>query len=254
MRWRLVYLGERDQFECAAFSEAFIKARFDNLTPDTFYVFQPAESTVHYGRDGDLSKVKHKFCMEHGIKVVRYRHPNPDPMYFDKSSFLMYIIYRPSEIIPADVEMLRVQQGIVNALAVLGINAEIKRGGNDVLIDGKKVSGIANITYKDIQVSKFFLNADFDFEVAENSIVSKHDLRESVTTLKNKIGHNASPEEILGALRRGFEPILSAEFDMEYELTETEKAIVEGLRDKYTSEQWIKTGRWSPVKEYGRPK
>lgn len=252
MSWRLVYLGERDQFECAAFSEAFMKARFENLTPDTFYVFQPAESTVHYGRDGDPSKVKHKFCMEHGVKILRYRHPNRNPMYFDKSSFLMYIIYRPSEIIPAEVEMLRVQQGIVNALAVLGLEGEIKRGGNDVLIDGKKVAGIANITYEDIQVSKFFLNADFDYDLAENSIVSKHDLRESVATLKGKLGHDVSSAEVVDALKDGFESILDAEFEVEYELTESEKNIVEGLRDKYTSEIWIKTGRWSPVKDYGR--
>lgn len=254
MKWRLVYLGERDAFECASYSEVFKNARAGDIIPDSIFLYQYAEPTVHFGRGPGLGRVKHKFCEKNGIKVVRFNHPNQVAIFCDKSTFLGQIVYRPLVKIPADEEMVRIQQGVIDALAILGVEACIKKGTNDILMNGKKVAKVSNITYGDIQLSKILINADFNFELAEKSLVPKHDIREDIISLKAKLGREIAPAEMVDALRRGFEPILDAEFELVYEFTEAEKDVVAGLRDKFTSEMWIKAGKWSPVKDYWRPK
>ncbi len=255
MNWRLVYLGERDPHEVSSYNEAFAKAMKEGLITNSFYILRWSKPTVHVGRGGSFSDIKHDFRVEYGITEIRGSPNAPKHMFLDKCQFFLVFIYRSIEEPSNKEEMTRFQNGIVNTLDILGIKATLKKGGNDILIDGKKVSGIALSKYGELRTVRITLICDFDFDIAENAIVSEKDLRKSIITLNSKLGREITSEEMINALKTGFEPILEAEFgDVEYDLTDVEKSIVSGLREKYTSEEWIKRGKWSPVKDYWRPK
>lgn len=254
VKWRLVYLGERDSYECASYTEAFGEARAADLIPNSLYIFHYKEPTVHYGRGAGRGKVKHNFCVEHGIKIVRSNNLSPNPFFCDKSMPVICIVYRSPEECTEGGEMLRCQKGIVNTLAALGLKTEIKRGGNDVLKDGKRIAGGVVSSYKGIWETKFTLLNAPDFSVVVKTMVCKHDPWKSDTTLKVELGSEPSPSDIVKAFKEGFQPVYNAQFgDVEYDLTEIEKSIVVGLREKYTSNEWIRLGKWSPVKDYWRP-
>ena len=74
-----------------------------------------------------------------------------------------------------------------------------------------------------------------------------------MTRLKAELGREVAFNEIVSALRRGFEDVLQVEFEVSNSLTEAEERILEDLRVKYHSEEWLKYGKWSPVKDYWRP-
>jgi len=252
MTWRFIYLGERHPYEVSSYSEAFKKARAANLVPDTMYIFQYGEPTVHYGTSPNTFRIKRKFCEENKIFLARANHGSI-PTYWDKASLYVFIVYRLSEEPVHSEELLRCQRGIVNALAELGLKAKIKEGWNDVLLNGKKVASIGSkLFYKGVQVSRFAIFLDFDFDTAEKAVIPKQEMRGYMTSLNAELGREVSPQEVVDALKVGFGSILDVAFQVEYELTEGERDLVDGLREKYSSEKWIKTGRWSPVKEYER--
>lgn len=255
MTWRLVYLGERDPYECASYIEAFPTAMKRNLITNTLNIHKWSKPTVFTGRGGSFGDAKQDFRVSSGMVLARGVQDVSHHFFLDKSQFLINIIYRSLEEISRREETTKIQRGIVNTLGVLGLTAVLKEGGNDVLIEGKKVSSVAPpLRDGDVRVIRFNLINDFDFDTVERAIVAKHNMRETMTTLKAKLGREITSEELIDALRLGFEPVLDAEFgDVEYELADAVKEIVAGLRKKYTSEQWIKTGRWSPVKDYWRP-
>lgn len=255
MNWRMVYLGERDAYEAISYFEAFKISMERGLNPNTLYLYGFSEPTVFFGKGRAVNTVKLDSCRRQGIKTVRGGIGGENALYFDRSAtYLGILLYRTAEETPADIEMTRCQRGLINALSLLGLKAEPKKDGNDVLVDGKKICTIATHAYKSIQMNIFGVSADFNFEMADKVIVPKSDMRKSITTLKEKLGHVVSPEAIIMALKAGFEPVFKTEFEVSYELNEAEKKIVAELRKKYTSEEWTRRGKWSPIKDYWRPK
>ncbi|MDR3207966.1 MAG: hypothetical protein LBT60_06495, partial [Oscillospiraceae bacterium] len=145
----------------------------------------------------------------------------------------------------ADVKALgrtQAAQPIADALADMGVPAQLE-GRNDITVEGKKISGLAQHLKKDALCTHGSLLYDADLDTLtrvlkpdEEKIRSKAvpSLRARVTNLKPYVG--LSLPDFLSALRRA----LFARFDMtEYACTPEDLSGIETIRRaKYANPDW----------------
>ena len=147
---------------------------------------------------------------------------------------------------------LKAADGLVNALLEFGLKGEFK-GKNDVVVNGKKISGNAQTGRWGAKVQHGTLLLDFDIETAarvlkipiekvEDKGIKAKDMHgmieERVTTMKKELSKDVDAEEVNGALKRGFAKALDVEFT-EVSLTGEEKVIRDEMISKYESPDWV---------------
>jgi len=249
MGWKIISLGEQNPYNIVSYAEAFKIARERVISPNTLVLSRFDRPCAV----GNYAKTKTGFCEASDITIIRTFTRSKNAMYCNRSEFLNYACYYPTkemmqeEIFPWWLKI------ISKTLCELGLDAVPKKGGNDVLIHGKKVCSMSSHSHGEVQLIGFNLIMNFDYDTAEKAIVPKNDLRETVTGVNAEAGREVTDDEVVAAFKKLFEEEFGEEVEVVYELTEAEREIVDGLGEKYRSEQWIKTERWSPVKDYGRP-
>lgn len=103
-----------------------------------FFIWQVAP-TVIFGRNQDMNaEVNVPYCREHGIAMYR-RKSGGGCVFADKGNIMISYIRHCTDVAELFSEYLEKLAGFLRSL---GINAEVS-GRNDVLVDGKKVSGNA---------------------------------------------------------------------------------------------------------------
>lgn len=103
-----------------------------------FFIWQ-VNPTVIFGRNQDMdAEVDVPYCREKGIAMYR-RKSGGGCVYADKGNIMISYIRRCSDVSLLFSEFLEALAGFLRSL---GINAEVS-GRNDVLVDGRKVSGNA---------------------------------------------------------------------------------------------------------------
>ena len=113
-------------------------ARQLNDGDDLFFLWQ-VEPTVIFGRNQVIeNEVNLPYCREHGIQFYR-RKSGGGCVYADRSNVMMSYITRSDEV---TVTFSRYMEMVCKMLAKLGLPATSTQN-NDVLIDGRKVSGNA---------------------------------------------------------------------------------------------------------------
>jgi lipoyltransferase/lipoate-protein ligase len=132
---------------------------------EAFFVWR-VNPTVIIGRNQDLeAEVNMDYCREHGVEVVR-RKSGGGCVYSDKGNIMIsYISGRGdvSEVFERYLDML------TSCLQSLGLPA-CKSGRNDVLVDGRKVSGNAFHMLPDRSIVHGTLLYSTDFDALETAI------------------------------------------------------------------------------------
>lgn len=254
--WRLVNLDERDPYFISSIQEMLRKAMGRGIIPNSIVPARFSKSTAMVGRGSPINRVLNReYCDRQGITIVR---GDPAPAgisnYFDGSQLLCSFVWKPAEKTSYNDVLVLFQEGIVRATEVLGLKSSIEEGGNDVFVGARKIGGVGVYGDGETWTGGISLLTSFDFDVAERATVPKHDMRSMMTTLNAEAGRQVPLEEVISALKEGFESVLEVEFVVSGDLTDEEKKIINRLSEKYHSEEWIKTGKWSPVKDYWRPK
>lgn len=106
---------------------------------DFFFLWQNAPSVIVGKNQNTAEEVNQSFIDEHGVKVAR-RVSGGGAVYHDLGNLNFTFVINVDD--PKKVNFKKFTQPIVDALASMGVQAEIS-GRNDVLIDGLKVSGLA---------------------------------------------------------------------------------------------------------------
>jgi lipoate-protein ligase A len=130
--------------------------------------------------------------------------------------------------------------GIVKALSVLGLEAEFKPI-NDVLVNGKKISGSAQMRKWDVVLQHGTLIVDADFGLMFRVLRTKKKkvkTQEGMTSLAKELGRVPSMDEVKAAIVKGF----SRQFNVEVVkgvLTHFEKSTIDRLiEEKYGREEY----------------
>ena len=113
-------------------------ARHLNEGDDCFFLWQ-VEPSVIFGRNQDIeAKVNLDYCLTHGIQLYR-RKSGGGCVYADMNNVMMSYITRDEHV---GFTFNRYMTLVTSMLAELGLQATSTQN-NDVLIDGRKVSGNA---------------------------------------------------------------------------------------------------------------
>lgn len=105
---------------------------------EAFFVWRVAPSVI-IGRNQVLeNEVNSGYCNEHGVEVFR-RKSGGGCVYSDMGNIMISYVSRRGEVSEVFDRYL---SGLAEALRSLGLDAQ-KSGRNDILVDGRKVSGNA---------------------------------------------------------------------------------------------------------------
>jgi lipoate-protein ligase A len=143
MKWRVIGPERRRGFMNLALEEACMEAAGAGKVPPTIFFYEwerPAVIIGHFQKLHD--EVDEEECKKHGVDIIR-RITGGGAMYQDNEAMTFGVI-APQNLLPIDINQayMHVCSRIVDALALLGIEAEFKPI-NDIVIAGKKVSGSA---------------------------------------------------------------------------------------------------------------
>ena len=132
---------------------------------DSFFVWR-VSPTVIIGRNQDLeAEVNLGYCREHGVKVVR-RKSGGGCVYSDMGNIMISYVSRRGDVSEIFDRYL---SALTACLRSLGLNAD-KSGRNDILVEGRKVSGNAFHQLPDRSIVHGTLLYDTDFEALEEAI------------------------------------------------------------------------------------
>lgn len=244
--WRLVDTGAASGPLTAALDEAIAGARSRDEVPDTlhFYARRPPAVTIGYS----LSAREHvdlEYCRARGIDVVR-RLSGGGAIYTDERQ-LVYSLTTKS-LLPSSVEAsLRVVcMGLADGISRLGAHARFSPV-NDVLVNGKKVSGSAQMRKWGVVLTHGTVIVDADFGEMFRALrvpgakLERHSLRrpeDRVTSLRAELGRLPSMDEVRRAVREGFEQTLGVGFKEERATASELEMAVELVARRYGRDEW----------------
>jgi len=249
MSFRLLNLGKIDSFDTQAIYEAVGLAKSSGVISDTIIFCYPSYPIVCIGYHQSLEKdVDLRFCKEHGIPIVRRILGGGAVLLDGNQLFYQIIVARDNPLIPVSVEeayevLLR---GPVEAYRELGIPAEY-RAVNDIQVHGRKISGNGATILDDTLILTGNIILDFNYKLMGKTLKVPSEkfrdkivktMEEWVTTANKELGRTVNIEEATKALKTGFEKALGITFRYE-KLTKKEKDLLEIVRTKYHSQEWL---------------
>ena len=209
-------------------------ARHLNDGDDLFFLWQ-VEPTVIFGRNQVIeNEVNIPYCKEHSIQFFR-RKSGGGCVYADCSNVMMSYITRSDEV---QKTFSRYMEMVCQMLRELGLSATSTEN-NDILIDGRKVSGNAFYHIPGHSIVHGTLLFDTDMEHMINAItpqqtkLDKHgveSVRQRITLLK---------EHTDLSIEAFKEHAVSKLCDKELELTDLDIKNIEALEETYLKPEFI---------------
>ncbi|QEO61554.1 lipoate--protein ligase [Bacillus altitudinis] len=205
-----------------------------------FYINQP--SIIIGKNQNTIEEINTKYVEDNGIKVVR-RLSGGGAVYHDKGNLNFSFITKDDG--DSFHNFKKFTEPVIKALEKLGVKAELS-GRNDIMADGRKISGNAQFATRGRIFSHGTLLFDSEIEhvvsalnVKKEKIESKgiKSIRSRVANISELMGQKMTTEEFRKIL-------LSYIFDTngdvpEYQLTEKDwEKIHEISRDRYQKWEW----------------
>lgn len=163
--------------------EEFVAKSVDE---EAFFVWRVAP-TVIIGRNQVLeAEVNLDYCRRNGVKIVR-RKSGGGCVYADRDNIMISYVSRRGDV--AEI-FERYLSALTSCLCSLGLKAE-KLGRNDILVEGRKVSGNAFHQLPDRSIVHGTLLYNTDFDALEEAIrppVEKL-LRHGVASVRQRVGN-----------------------------------------------------------------
>lgn len=224
---------------------AFEEYLFKNLPENEEYVFLWINSpAIIVGKNQNtIEEINQHFVLEKDIKVVR-RVTGGGAVYHDFGNLNFSIIKNVEGNEKIDFSVINIP--IVKALEKFGINAELS-GRNDLTVEGKKISGIAQSLHKRKVLNHGTILYDTDLSVLSQALNVKQDKIESkgvksvksrVTNIKPYMKKNIDIMEFKEILLKYIFDYLNEPFE-EYKLSDEHLENIDRLcKNKYNTWEW----------------
>lgn len=225
-----------------AFNLALEEYVFEKMPRDReYFLTWRNDNAIIVGRhQNTAAEINEEFVKEKNIKVVR-RLSGGGAVYHDLGNlnFTFIVDAQPGQ----KVDMRKFCQPIADTLCSLGANATVD-GRNDILIDGKKVSGNAQYVRQGRVMHHGTILFDSDMSVLGQALIPDpakqqakgvKSVRSRVTNVRQCLSHDMTLEEFRDILSKS----LMAEGFERYELTEADIAAIEEIRqNRYAQHDW----------------
>lgn len=211
------------------------------LSPGSPYVcvgyFQDPEQEV----DLDL-------CRQQGIPVVR-REVGGGAVYLDgEQLFYQLVIHRDNPLVPAGWEAFyrKFLEAPIQAYRALGIPAEY-RPVNDIVANGRKISGNGAAEIGDYYILVGNLIVDFDYEMMVRVLKVPDEkfrdkvyktLHDNLSTIRRELGYAPPRDELWDLLAEKFIEVLGP-LEVETEIDVGWRAQADALAETMLTDEWL---------------
>ncbi|MGQ7870115.1 lipoate--protein ligase [Sunxiuqinia sp. sy24] len=214
-----------------------------NVTEDVFMLWQGERSIVVGKHQNALAEVNHRYVSENKIKIAR-RISGGGTVFHDPGNLNFTFIKTVDRIDQVNFKIFT--QPIVAVLKNLGLDA-YSTGRNDLLLDGKKISGNAEHVYKkrvlhhgtllfNSELSQLRNALKVDLSRFEDKAVQSN--RSEVTNIANYLSQPMEVHLFANFIFEGIRESLPAQ--RVYQFSEEDLQAIQKLRDeKYTTWDWI---------------
>lgn len=211
------------------------------LSPATPYV------SIGYFQDVE-QEVDLEYCHDHGIPVVR-REVGGGAVYLDgEQLFYQLVIHKDSPLVPKDKAAFyrKFLQAPIAAYRALGIPAEYKPI-NDIIANGRKISGNGVAEIGDFIVFVGNLIVDFDYETMVRALKVPDEkfrdkvyktLQDNLSTIRRELGYAPPREELWDLLAEKFMEILGP-LEVETTVDAEWRAEADRLAARILSDEWL---------------
>jgi len=248
-KWRLLKLGGIDPIETQIMYEAVATARERESVSDTIIFCWPKVPLVCIGYHQEVQReIDYDFCQKNNIPVVR-RILGGGAVYLDSGQlFYQIIASEDNPKVPNTIDKLfaKLLQAPILTYQEIGIPVEYKPI-NDIQIQGRKISGngVGKVAKVNILTGNLIINFNYEQMVKILKVPSEKfrdkvasSLKERVTTIFREIGNEIDKNYLMELLKKNFEKTLTIELQ-EDQLIEEETIILNNLRQKYLSREWL---------------
>ncbi|MCX6642839.1 MAG: lipoate--protein ligase [Candidatus Bathyarchaeota archaeon] len=248
--WRYIDLGRPEPFVAQTFYEAVAKAVSRGKSPNTLIMLNPGAPYVCVGYHQDVEKeIDSAYCKENELPIIR-RGQGGGATYLDGNQVFYQIIAKNSEAVPKQVDEMfrRLLTVTVESYHRLGVTSAAYKPLNDVVANGKKISGNGASHHEEasILVGNFIIDMDFDrmarvLKVPDEKFRDKmaKSMRDWVTTLKRELPEPPSSERIREVYIDEFQRSLDVKLTKTQPSSEEWRLFNEELRPIYSSHEWI---------------
>jgi lipoate-protein ligase A len=238
----ILILVENDSKEAAYhFSVEELFMRYIRKDESVLMLWQ-ADKTVMLGNNQVAeAEVDLEYALTSAIQVVR-RSSGGGAIYTDLGTVL-YTVIEPLTS-DAAVHRERVAATVINALGKMGVSA-VREGRNDILIDGRKVSGFAQYTCANHVCTHGSLLYDTDLDTMTDVLIANPaklqpkgiaSIRSRVTNIKPHMRDNYTTKEFLELLKS---ELLGSRDYSTYQPGSMENEIITRIyNEKYANTEW----------------
>jgi lipoate-protein ligase A len=232
------------EFTFAA-DEAIALARSKMLVPNTLHFYRRNCPTVSLGYFQKVDNAtNYDYCIENDVRIIR-RMTGGSAIYTDNGHLIYCLVADESTLPDRNETFEKVCSAIVKALGSLDVEASFKPI-NDVLVNGRKISGSAQMRRWGIVLQHGTLVLQNNQEMMVGTLrmdlekIKRRGLQPStyVISLHEIYKRNADPLMVKSALSKGFESTFKVKLIpsklCEYEL-ECIKTLIER---KYGNDEW----------------
>lgn len=244
--WRLIDTDIAEPRYTAALDEAILIERSSDKVPDTihFYRRKPPAISLGYFQDPE-EEVNIKLCKKAGVELLR-RASGGGAIYTDEKQLIFAVAYKETTTQSIIESYKKIGDVIITAFHEFSLDAKFKPI-NDVLINGKKISGSAQTRKAGAILHHGTVIVDCDFEKMakylkfsseKNADNSHKKITERITSLAIELGEAPKMEEVKTSLLKGFEKVFGVNV-VNGNLTKSEKKLAAKLvRTKYGKAEW----------------
>lgn len=248
--WRLLVHGDAGAFDNMATDEAILRHVVEGKSPCTlrFYGWMPSAVSLGYFQSV-AQEVDEAACRAQGVDVVR-RLTGGGAVYHDQAGEITYSLTLPESYPGMPRKVLDSYEilcrGLVLGFARLGLAAQFQPI-NDILVNGKKISGNAQTRrfggilqhgtlLCDVNPTVMFSLLKVPNEKIRDKLIAG--VAERVTSIRRELGA-VDKDAVVQAMIAGFAEALDIELTLG-ELSASEQSLAEQLKgERYANREWI---------------
>ena len=224
-----------------ALEEYFLRKQTED---DIVCLWQNDNSVIIGRHQNTVNEINLEIADRENIKIAR-RTTGGGAVYHDLGNLNYTFITNFNSDSPQDVDFKTFAKPVINALASYGLNAELS-GRNDILLDGKKISGTAQACIGKRFMFHGTLLYDLNSDMAQKVLAVSKEKVESkgVKSVKSRIGNikHYLPKDVgIAELKEKIIASFAQErgFD-QYLLSADDLSEIKELRNrKYATKDWI---------------
>lgn len=247
-KWRFLMTGAHTAVENMAIDKAILVAHSKGLVPPTvrFYSWMPSAISIGYFQSL-TEEIDLNACTTHGVDYVRRITGGGAVFHENELTYSIVVSEDHPSISKHILESYgTICQAIIDGLGFLHIDGQYAPI-NDILVDGKKISGNAQTRKMktvlqhgtillDVDVDKMFSILKVPNEKIKDKLITN--VKDRVTSLRHITGNDVSFDTVADAMRRGFEKTFQVSLEPGDLIEEEHILSDEFAVDSFGSESW----------------